>query len=406
MIQSVANQYRKAFSGLPIEVWYLAMVVLVNRSGSMVLTFLALYVSDGLGLGETAAGWMLMFYGLGSCSGSFVGGLVSDRVGPFRLQVLSLVASGAGYLLMSRAETFWSLATIVLLTSFTADMFRPANAASVTLLASPDLLKRAFSLNRLAINLGYTVGPTLGGFLATVSYQFLFIIDGLTSFIAAGTFIYFLGVHTPVVKASHTDTQEELAQGGSVPPWRNLRFILFLLLCFATFSVFFQLISTFPLFLKSEYQLSKIQIGTLFGVNTLGVVAFEMVLVSLLEEHNLMRLIAWGSLLMCLGFGLLPLGYGYWFAMATVLVWTVGEMLAMPQMLVYVTQASQRANRSVYMGLYTTCVALAMMIGPLVGTYLYQLDRQGCWHFATLVGLVVLAGFYCLDIPQRKIKPL
>jgi predicted MFS family arabinose efflux permease len=397
VIQAITHQYRKAFSGLPIDIWYLAMVVLVNRSGSMVLPFLALYVSDELELGESAAGWMLMFFGLGSCTGSFVGGLVADRVGPFRVQIISLIVSGVGYILMSRAEEFASLAASVLFTSFTADVFRPANAASVTLLAPPELHKRAFSLNRLAINLGYTVGPTAGGFLATISYQFLFFIDGITCFLAAVTFIYFLGFHAPAGTEKQLDSEGEPVVVLSVAPWRNGRFIVFLLLCFITFSVFFQLISTFPLFLKAEYQLSKIHIGTLFGANTLGVVAFEMVLIQLLERRNLMRLIAWGSLLMCWGFGLLPLGYGYWFAMATVLVWTVGEMLAMPQMLVYVAQTSNWTNRSVYMGCYTTCVALAMMVGPLVGTYLYQWDHHDCWHFATLMGLVVFAGFYWLE---------
>ena len=173
--------------------------------------------------------------------------------------------------------------------------------------------------------------------------------------------------------------------------------MLFLLLTFAAFSVFFQLISTFPIFLKAEYQLSKVEIGSLFGVNTLCVVAFEMVLIQLLDRKNLMRLIAWGSLLMCLGFGLLPFGMGYWFAMATVAVWTLGEMLAMPQMLAFVAQSSSSKNRSVYMGYYTTCVALSMMIGPLVGTQLYEWDHFLCWHVATVIGVLACAGFYCLD---------
>lgn len=398
MIRSVARQYRRAFSGLPIEIWYLAIVVLVNRAGSMVLPFLALYVTEGLQLGESAAGWMLAIYGIGSCAGAFVGGLIADRVGPFRIQVVSLTLSGFGYIAMTLASSFGELAVIVMLTSFSGDAFRPANGASVTLLAPQELHKRAFSLNRLAINLGYTVGPTVGGFLATISYEFLFWIDGLTSWLAAAAFLFFLGLKSPNVEsAAKTDAAADNAEPMDIAPWNNAKFLYFLFLTFATFSVFFQLISTFPLFLKADYQLSKVEIGSLFGVNTLGVVAFEMVLIQMLERRNLVRLIAWGSLLMCVGFGLLPFGFGYWFAMATVGVWTLGEMLAMPQMLAYVAQASSNRNRSAYMGYYTTCVALSMMIGPLVGTYLYEWNHTLCWHFASAIGVLACIGFFALD---------
>ncbi len=384
------------------------MVVLVNRAGSMVLPFLALYVTEGLKLGESAAGWMLAIYGVGSCAGAFVGGMVADKLGPFRIQFVSLILSGFGYFAMTLAADFWTLAVIVVLTSFSADAFRPANGASVTLLAPPELHKRAFSLNRLAINLGYTVGPTVGGFLATISYEFLFWIDGLTSWLAAATFIIFLGLKAPAAAAS---TSEELDSANNlvreVSPWKNGSFLVFLFLTFITFCVFFQLISTFPIFLKAEYQLSKVEIGTLFGVNTLGVVAFEMVLIQMLERKKLVRLIAWGSLFMCVGFGLLPFGAGYWFAMATVAVWTLGEMLAMPQMLAYVAQASTARNRSAYMGYYTTCVALSMMIGPLIGTHLYEWDHTLCWHFATIVGVLACIGFYLLDrsVIDKSMEP-
>lgn len=374
----------------------------------MVLPFLSLYVTESLSLPETAAGWMLAAYGIGSCAGSFVGGLITDRIGPFRIQVVALLVSGLGYLAMPLASSFSALATIVVLTSFTADAFRPANAASVTLLSPPEMHKRAFSLNRLAINLGYTVGPTVGGILATISFQFLFWIDAVTSWFAAATFIFFLGVKSPTPATSdHPRSPESEAQvdklaystaeSQELKPWQNSQFMAFLMLTFATFAVFFQLISTFPLFLKSEYGLSKFQIGTLFGANTLCVVAFEMVLIQMLDKKRLLMLIAWGSLFMCLGFGLLAFGAGYWFALATVMVWTLGEMLAMPQMLAYVSKSSTVSTRSLYMGCYTTCVALSMMIGPLLGTQLYNWDHYTCWHFATLVGLVVGLGFYVLE---------
>lgn len=368
----------------------------------MVLPFLSLYVSKELGLGDRAAGWMLAIYGVGSCCGAFVGGVIADKFGPFRVQVVSLLLSGLGYIFMARARDFSSLASIVLLTSFVADAFRPANAASVSLLATPETYKRAFSLNRLAINLGFTIGPAVGGILASTSYQFLFWIDGLSSWLAALTFVSFLGLKVPHSSESSTNSVAEVSPTSPFSPLNNRPFVGFLFLTFATFSVFFQLISTFPLFLQNEFSLSEFEIGSLLACNTFGVVAFEMILIQSLERMRLMRMIAWGSFLMCFGFGLLPLGHGYWFAMATVAVWTVGEMLAMPQMLTYVAENSSAKTRSAYMGLYTTCVALAMMIGPIVGSTLYDLDHLRCWHVATIIGVLVCLGFHQLD---RQLGP-
>jgi predicted MFS family arabinose efflux permease len=301
---------------------------------------------------------------------------------------------------MSQFTDYWSLAAVVFLTAILADAFRPANGASVTLLTDPQQHRRAFALNRLDINLGYSIGPMLGGLLATVSYQFLFWIDGLTSLLAAGTFIGLLGLTAPDASrpsaTSAGDTEgSELTPLAS--PARNPRNLCFLLLCFLSFSVFFQLISTFPLFLSDEYQLSKRQIGGLFAIDTLVVVACEMLLIHWLAERRITRLIAWGAMLMCSGFGLLPSGSGFAYAVLTLKVWTVGEMLAMPQMLTFVAQASDQRSRSVYMGFFTTCVAMAMNLGPLVGGYLYQLDHSASWHTATGISLVVLVGFYGLD---------
>jgi MFS family permease len=396
-MRRILHQYRAAFSGLPREIWYLSVVMLVNRAGSMVMPFLSLYVSKQLEMGDVAAGLIMTFWGLGSCFGSFLGGALADRLGPFRVQIGSLFFNALGFMLLSQMTSFWGLTITVFLTSLAADSFRPANGASITMLTPPELHKRAFALNRLAINLGFTVGPTVGGFLAAYSFQFLFWIDALTCLIAAGVFAWLLGPHLPDHTRAPADEAD--SNGGTADrwPWANGPFLFFLLLTFATFCVFFQLISTFPLFLHKQYLLSPQLIGVLFAMNTIVVVAFEMILIHWLDQRNAMRLIAWGSLLMCLGFGMLPFGFGFWYALLTVMVWTVGEMLAMPQMLAYVASVSSRRTRSMYMGFQTTCVAIALMVGPLIGTMLYAQDPNGFWHWGTVVGVVVWAGYYLLD---------
>jgi MFS family permease len=294
---------------------------------------------------------------------------------------------------------------VIFLTSTVADLFRPANGASITFLSPAALHKRAFALNRLAVNLGFTVGPLVGGMLAFYSYQWLFWVNAITCLLAAGLFQLLLGSHL----TDHPESQNEKAMGIAsgvigTSPFADGKYLLFLLLNFITFCVFFQLISTYPLFLEKEFFLNEFEIGMLLGLNTIIVVLFEMVLIQSIDHCSALKTIAWGSLLMCLGFGVLPLGFGFGFTALTVLIWTLGEMLAMPQMFAYVSSISNRQNRSRYLGLYTLSVSLALVCGPWVGTRLYTLDHFQFWHWGTVIGCGVFSGFYAMAWHEQRTR--
>src|SRR5262249_38917575 len=83
--------YRQLFTGLPREVWFLCLVTFVQRSGTMVLPFLTLYLTQRQGFSVQEAGAVLSLYGVGSIVGSYVGGWLSDRIGSVIAQVVSLL---------------------------------------------------------------------------------------------------------------------------------------------------------------------------------------------------------------------------------------------------------------------------------------------------------------------------
>ena len=260
--------------------------------------------------------------------------------------------------------------------------------------------KRAFALNRLAVNLGFTIGPAVGGWLATIDYSWLFWIDASTC-VLAGLALY--AVMPPERHAAATaGDRESLAAERS--PYRDGPFLAFLALILLTFSIFFQLLSTYPLYLNQEYGLAEWQIGLLLGLNTVLVVAIEMVLVHAIDGWNVVRTMGCGACLMCLGFGILPFSHGFAYAALGVVVWTVGEMLAMPQAMAFAASRSGQQNRSRYLGLYTTAVSLAFVVGPLVGSSLYRIDHNLLWYASNAVGLLVLAAFWTLGraTPSRS----
>ena len=114
------------------------------------------------------------------------------------------------------------------------------------------------------------------------------------------------------------------------------------------------------------------------------------------------RVIAWGGMLRCLGFGILPLGNSVAYCVFSMLVITAGERLWMPLSMAWVAQRSDRGSRSMYMSYYTMTYAVASILAPALGTAIYQIDRNLIWYVSIGIGLLVLGGYYALDFVHER----
>ena len=379
MFRSIARTYRAAFSGLPRDLWLLSLVLMINRAGTMVLPFISLYLTQERGLDVTTAGAVLSLYGLGSVIGSWVGGWASDRVGAERALVISLAGSGVLFLWLGFQRDFWAIAISVFLLSVVSESFRPACMTAMAQRAPADLRVRAFALLRLAANLGMGIGPALGGILALIDYQLLFVVDATTCWAAAL-------LMTRLPRSTPEETEKgEAAAGRERPPWRDGPFLALLVLVTCLAVSFFQIFSTLPVYFREVYGFREDTIGLLLGLNAGIIVVFEMVLVHWAERRDRMTIVGIGALLVCLGFGLMPLGASAAFAALTVVVWTVGEMLALPMLNAVVADRAGPANRGRYMGLYNMAYSVAFIIAPAAGTWTYD-------HFGPSVLWVAVGG--------------
>src|SRR5689334_3231959 len=184
MLQASVRLYKNAYSGIPKEVWWLGLVLLVNRSGTMVIPFLTVYLTGrGFSLGE--AGFVMGVFGCGAILGGYLGGWLSDKFGFFRVQVTSLLLNGILFITLGFMQELWQFALCIFLLSSLGDAFRPANAAAIAAYSSEENRTRCYSLNRLATNLGWAIGPAVGGILASYNYHLLFWTDGITCIAAA-----------------------------------------------------------------------------------------------------------------------------------------------------------------------------------------------------------------------------
>jgi len=392
MINKFFKNYIKAYSGLPKSVWFLSLIVLINRTGSIVFFFMTLYLTSQKDYSVVEAGRMISIYGLGALFGALLGGWLTDKIGSMKVQLYSLILSGIGYLILGYAEQSYQIAGLLFSVALVSEAFRPANATAVAEVTSPDIRVRAYALNRLAINIGVTIGPAAGGFLATISYIYLFWIDGITCLIASVFLWIFLNkIHNVI---SHASEEKSVS---SESPWKDKAFLLVLLLMLLMGFSFVQIFNTWPLYLKSFYNLLEDKIGLLLAFNALMVALIEMPLIHNLEKFNTIKVMGLGGFLLLFGFGLLPLGNTFLFAAATVVIWSMGEMLVFPFITGFIASRANASNRGKYMGLYTFTFALALVIGPALGTWIYDMHSPMFLFYGIgLTGFLIWLGFVFL----------
>lgn len=429
MFGKIGDTYRKAYSGLPRGAWILFAVNLVNASGTMVFFFLSLYLTLKAGFTPAQAGRALSVYGIGMVAGNYLGGWLADRVGSIAVQKASLSVCGVFLVALGQARPTWAILSLLFLLAAAAGILSPANATSMSRLCPPGLQVKGFALNRLANNLGATIGPAVGGVLAMRDYRLLFWGDGMTSLLAAGVFVVLWkgaevprrgepepGVPDPTTAAipapSHAGSGGpgggSKATGGADAarsPWRDGPFLLLVLLYLVWSSVFIQLLTTFPLYMRGVYGLAENRIGQLFAVNTIMIVVLEMILMEKIRKHPLTRMINLSFLLLGAGLWLLPLGRGFAFAAFAMAVITFGEMLSMPLFTALVAGRAGERSRGRYLGLSSLAFSLAFIIAPAAGTAVYgRFGGTALWFGCAAVS-VLLAGAFSLLRPAFEVRP-
>ena len=411
MLSRVIEAYREAYRGVPIAVWMNSLVLLVARCGTMVLPFLSLYCTKELEMELDTAGWLLAIYGAGGVIGGLLGGWLTQTIGSIRTQIFSLVASIPAFLVAGQLRHFQDLACALFAIALVGDMIRPAAASTtVEYCEHPGQRTKALAVNRLAVNLGMTIGPAVGGFLALVDFRLLFYGNAMGY---AGALFFLIayfgwGKRPPVAESTVSSADSQSVRAGLKSPMLDFTFVLFWCLTAMASIVFFQIMSTYPLFLEEYYTFNEAHIGLLLAINTVVVVLFELVLIQYVQRFSILHTIAWGNILVCLGFGLLPLAVGSSFYLGaiycafTVVIWSIGEMLAMPLSMAFVADRATDANRGKYMGWYVTAWSLASVVAPIIGMSLYRWSPSGLWYLIAGLSVAIGYGFYWLAAHVRR----
>ncbi|HEY4335621.1 MAG TPA: MFS transporter [Puia sp.] len=356
--------YRDAYSGLSKNTWLLSLVMLVNRSGTMVIPFMTIYLTQpSMGCSIAQAGAVVGVAGLGSVFGGFIGGRLIDRFGFHRIQVVTLTGGGLLFIVLGQIHSYPLICGCVFLLNVVNDSFRPANSTAIAAYSKEENRTRSYSLNRLAINLGWAVGGAIGGILASINYHLLFWVDGCTNLCAALLIARCLGTTTVAPQA------EKVKENAAQTPYRDKTYLQFIFCTILFAAAFFQLFSVLPVYYKQTLHMPEYMIGLLMTLNGLIIALFEMILVFRLEgRRESLQYIVYGA--GCVGISylllnILPLTVAA--AFFCMVLTTLGEILAMPFMNSFWVSRTTNATRGQYAGLYTIAWSTAQVIGPAGG---------------------------------------
>lgn len=398
MVKKIINIYADSFSGLSRSVWLLSLIMLINRAGAMVLPFMTLYLTTDLGFSLSAAGWVMGAYGLGSILGAYVGGYLTDKYGYYHIQLYSLLISVVFLVALVFITDYYAILCMVFCFSLVADTLRPANSVAIAAYSAPENRTRSFSLMRFAINLGFSIGPAMGGIVAgTLGFKWIFLIDAFTCLMAA----YILYRYLPFNSASVPEKKTETTITGR-SAYKDTEYLVFIMLVALYGIAFFQLFTSVPVYWEKEWGFSPTKIGLLLALNGLIIVVLEMPFIRSLEHiTRYMIMTSIGCGLLVLSFMVLVAGWTSIIpAVIFIVLMSFSEMFAMPFMTNYAVSRPTEDRRGQYMALYAMAYGVAHIVAPL-GSMLIA-DRYGFYLlYLGLIMLSVLVGLSFFSLRRR-----
>lgn len=398
------SKLAKMYKEFPTTFWVLILSTFIDRFGGFLLfPFFAIYVTDHFDASMTQVGFLMMMMSIGSLLGSFIGGAVTDKIGRKKVILFGLIVSGLGSIAMGLVNDLKAFYTLALFLGFLGDLAGPARQAMI-----PDLLPKrqhaqGFGILRVVVNIAATIGPILGGFLASKSYLILFISDALFSCLTAIIVAWIL----PETKPEPKENEERSTLLNTLKGYKEVlkdgTYMLYISISAIMILVYMQMYSTLSVYLKQEHAFTPNLIGTLMSVNALLVVVFQIWVTRKLERVDPLKVMALGSLLFGIGFGMIGLvnkTYLFFIGMGIV---TFGEMFTLPTSQGVVGNFAPEDKRGRYMAIFSFSWVIPNLFGGiLAGIIMDGIDPNWVWYGCALLSVITILGFLLLNTSVKN----
>ncbi|MDG4773178.1 MFS transporter [Solwaraspora sp. WMMD792] len=381
-------------SGLPRAFWYLWTGSLINRLGSFVVIFLAIYLTAGRGLSGSQAGLVLGAWGAGGAVGTLLGGTLADRWGRRPTLLTAHLGAATMLIVLGLADRWWLLLVGAALLGLFNEGARPAyGAMMIDVVPAADRL-RAFSLNYWAINLGYAFAAVLAGLAAQVDYFLLFAVNASTTLATAALVFVKVGETRPATQAAAPIGAAVVAArpAGLLVVVTDRVFLGFVGLNVLLAMVFMQHGAMLPIAMADD-GLSPTTFGVVMALNGVLIVVGQLFVPRLITGRNRSHVLALAAVIVGVGFGLTAVADVAWLYAVTVLIWTAGEMLNSPSNATLIAELTPAALRGRYQGVFSLSWSVAAFAAPITGGFVWQYaGNTALWLGCAAIGGVVAVG--------------
>ncbi len=398
---SLTKKFLPRIDGLPAAYWFLWTGALVNRLGSFVVPFLALYLTRERGLSPTEAGIVVSMWGAGSLGAGPVGGFLADRWGRRNTLVLSLAAGALAMLTLGFVRGTANIVAATFALGFFGEMYRPSVHAAIGDLVSPADRTRAFGFLYWAINLGFSISPVLAGFMAQKNFTALFVGDAATT-LAFAAIVWARVPETRPPRVSLHEAPEVLLGARWTAPYTDGVFLLFVCISFLSAMVFVQHLVGLPLDM-SAHGIDAAHFGRIICVNGALIVLVQPSAAVWLGRFSRSRVLAGGAFLVGVGFGLNAFAHTPAAYVGSIAVWTLGEIALLPVTATVITDLAPASLRGSYQGLYQLAWGAAFSVSPtLSGAVIARFGAPTLWAGCFAVASLVAVGQLAIGPASRR----
>ncbi|MBK8617778.1 MAG: MFS transporter [Anaerolineales bacterium] len=394
-IKSLFNEYPRQF-------WLMiAGIIISTAGGSMIWPFLLIYASGKLHLPlSTVAVLISINAGTGLLS-SFLAGTLADKIGRKVVMVFSLALNGIAYFFLMRAETYPQFVILMILIGLSNPLYQVGADAMLADMIPSEKRTEAYAINRIANNAAFGIGPAVGGFLASTSYNFAFY-GAAAGFIIYSLLLFFLAHETldKTLSVTKTNSLAEQAQDkeGYARVFRDKRYTAFVFLMAIGLIAPTMLWILMPVYAKINFNIPEALYGWIPTTNALMCVFIQFSVTQITRRYKTLPVATAGMLIYAIGAGSVALMTGFWGFWLSMVILTFGELTLVPTASKYVADIAPADLRGRYMSVYWLGWGLARTLAPLIGGFLNDnLFPQAIWIGGLLIGLTSALGLTVLN---------
>ncbi|HEY3310274.1 MAG TPA: MFS transporter [Anaerolineales bacterium] len=405
------TQFNKVYYEFPSKFWVVVLVSFIDRiGGTLLFPFFSLYITQKFNVGMTTAGIILGIFSVFGMIGSMLGGAITDKFGRRRVILFGLVSSALSTLLFGLVNQLVWLYPLSVVIGLLSNFAGPAHDAMIADILPEKKRQEGFGILRVAGNMAWIIGPTIGGFVASRSFFMLFVFDAVISCLVAVLFFRLIPETQPKA-ADSSERSQSLMQGvvGYMTVLKDYAFTAYIIASILMLVVYTQMYGSLSIFLRDTYGINPQQYGFLLTTSAVTVILFQLSVSRLIKNHPPFAMMALGTLFYMLGFSMFGFVKVFWmFALAIVVV-TMGEMVVMPVSQALTAKFAPEDMRGRYMAAFGLAWALPSIFGPgAAGVILDNYNPNLLWYIGGGLCAIAALAFYLLHLrlgAQERFAP-